>query len=54
VPPEVIAWLAAQGRKTKGMKVPGRKRGNSAHYAELARLRWEQDKAAQLQHNGPH
>ena len=51
VPPEVIKWLAEQGRKTKGMKVPGRKRGDKTYYADLARLRWASEDKTPA---GPH
>jgi hypothetical protein len=42
--PEVIAYLAAQGRKNKGKKRPACRRGDSEYYRKLAQLRWAKKK----------
>jgi len=47
--PEVIAWLAEQGGKTKGKAVPGRARGGTEYYAAMARRRWEKARAKKPQ-----
>jgi hypothetical protein len=45
VHPEVVKFMAENGKKTKGKKVPSRSRGDSAYYSELAKRRVEKQRA---------
>lgn len=45
-PPEVIKFLSKIGKKTRGRKIPNRKRGDSEHYRKMSRKRWDKKEEA--------